>query len=418
MPARSTATLPGLGNRPEISARPSQLPARTPQQRHDNLQNRLASRDQIRDRADIRDDWHDRYDDFYDRHDGWHHGCWHGNAGDWWHHMWDEHTALMAFGTTMWGLNRAAYGFGYWYYDNPYYVEPYPISDTVVLDYSQPLEVETAPADAAPSDAPTPGMADFDAARAAFYKGDYNAALAAVNKSLAALPHDPVIHEFRALDLFAQGKYDEAAAGLHSVLAVGPGWDWTTLASLYPSVDAYTNQLRALEAAVRAKPDDLAQRFVLSYHYLTTGNKDAAVNQLKQLSAKTPDDTVVKELLLMAGGPAAVGIAPSTGDTAASAAPAVKASDLLGTWSAAGENGTKFTLLLNNEGLFSWTFTSDGKEQAVKGVYALDGNVLAMEPDTGGVMLAEVTPPVSGSFGFKMLGGPPTDAGLKFVKSR
>ena len=87
--------------------------------------------------------------------------------------MWDDHTALMAFGTTMWGLNRAAYGFGYWGYENPYYTEPYPIEGGVPLDYSQPMIVESAPAEqpATPSDAPVPGMSDFDAARACFLSG-------------------------------------------------------------------------------------------------------------------------------------------------------------------------------------------------------------------------------------------------------
>ena len=57
--------------------------------------------------------------------------------------MWDDHTALMAFGTTMWGLNRLAYGFGYWGYENPYYTEPYPVGGDVVIDYSQPIVVES-----------------------------------------------------------------------------------------------------------------------------------------------------------------------------------------------------------------------------------------------------------------------------------
>ena len=71
------------------------------------MQDRLASRDQLGDRSredfqdrrdDIREDWQDRYDDFYDRHDDWHHGCWDGDEG-WWGHMWEDHTALMAFRT-------------------------------------------------------------------------------------------------------------------------------------------------------------------------------------------------------------------------------------------------------------------------------------------------------------------------------
>jgi tetratricopeptide (TPR) repeat protein len=422
---------PGADGRPGIAdGRPGQLPNRTPQERRDNLQDRLASRDDIRGdrqdgrqdrRDDIREDWQDRYDNFYDRHEDWHHGCWHGNWSDWWGHMWDEHTALMAFGTTMWGINRAAWAFGYWGYSNPYYYESYPIDGGVVLDYSQPIAVETAysTADAAqpqPAGAPTPGMSDFDAARQSFFQGDYAAALASTNKALAALPNDPIIHEFRALVMFAQGKYRESAAGLYSVLSVGPGWDWTTLSSLYANVDVYTQQLRALEAYVKQRPQATDGRFVLAYHYLTCGSKDAAATQLKELYKLTPQDKLVKELLLMTAGPEAIGAPVSPAPTDSPAAPAIAASAVVGTWTAAGPDRTSFAMQLAGDGTFSWTYTQSGKAQSVKGVYALDGNVLAMEPESGGVMLAELSQPQGGRMDFRMVGAPPGDPGLKFEK--
>jgi tetratricopeptide (TPR) repeat protein len=422
------ALLPGLGNRPEIGNRPSQLPSRTPEQRRDNLQDRLSSREDFRDKSredwqdhrdDIREDWQDRYDDFYDRHDDWHHGCWNGDYGDWWNHMWEDHTALMAFGVTAWGLNRAAYWSGYWGYENPYYTEPYPIEGGAPLDYSQPIAIETAPAEApAEQPAETPGVSDFDAARQAFLEGKYDAALASTNKALAALPNDPIIHEFRALVLFAQGKYRESAATLYSVLSVGPGWDWTTLSSLYPSVDVYTKQLRALEAAVKAKPDATDTRFVLAYHYLTMGSKADAAAQYQKLYKQSPQDMVIKELLLMTGGPDALGTPTTPTTPTPTEAPAVPAADLVGTWNAAKQGGAKFELGLTEDGKFTWTYAQNGKSQSVKGVFALDGNVLAMEPESGGVMLAEVTPPKGGSFQFTLLGAPPGDPGLKFAKSR
>lgn len=412
-----------MGNRPGLDGnRPSQLPARTPQERRGDLQTRLSSRDNLGDRGDIREDWHDRAGDIYDRHDDWHHGSWHGNAGDWWHHMWDDHTALMAFGTTMWGINRLAYGFGYWGYDNPYYSESYPIDGGGTIDYSQPLTYEdpatTQPATAQPTDAPLPGMSDFDAARQAFYQGNYAVALTSTNKALSALPNDPIIHEFRALVLFAQGKYKEAAPGLYSVLAVGPGWDWTTLSSLYPSVDTYTKQLRALEDYIAQHRQEYDARFVLAYHYITTGNKDAAAKELKQLHQQLPNDKVITELLGMTAGPEAIGATEATQATPAAAAPAIAGADLLGAWNATGQNNTKFALELAKEGSFNWTYTQGGKSQAVKGVFALDGNVLALEPESGGAMLAEITSPKGGSFSFQLLGAPPGDPGLKFVKSR
>ena len=48
--------------------------------------------------------------------------------------MWSDHTALMAFGTTMWGVNAAANAFGYWGYSNPYYYESYPVSGGAYVD--------------------------------------------------------------------------------------------------------------------------------------------------------------------------------------------------------------------------------------------------------------------------------------------
>ena len=429
--------MPGLGNRPDIGGnRPSQLPNRTPEQRREGLQDRLASREDFGDRSredwqdhrdQVREDWQDHYDDFYDRHDDWHHGCWNGDAGDWWNHMWDEHTALMAFGTTMWGVNRLAYGFGYWGYENPYYYESYPIDGGAAIDYSQPFVVESAPAEppatttpgeVAPAQAPTPGISDFDAGRDAFYKGDYAAALASTNKALAALPNDPIIHEFRALVMFAQGKYKDAAAGLYSVLSVGPGWDWTTMSSLYPNVDVYTKQLRALEAGIKQNPQSTDARFVLAYHYLTCGSKDAAATQLKDLYKTMPQDKLIKELLLMTGGPEAIGISAAPPEAAPVEAPQVPAADVVGTWNAAGERGTKFEMGLAPDGKFTWNYSQNGKSQSVKGVYALDGNVLAMEPESGGVMLAEITPPQGGRIDFKLLGAPPGDPGLKFAKVR
>lgn len=333
--------------------------------------------------------------------------------------MWTDHTALMAFGTTMWGINRLAYGFGLWGYNNPYYSEPYSVGDGATIDYSHPLEAPIEPTEstAQPSDTPSPGMSDFDVARQAFYQGDFAAALTSTNKALAALPNDPIIHEFRALVLFAQGNYKDAAAGLYSVLAVGPGWDWTTLISLYPSVDVYTSQLRALEATVRAHQERTDARFVLSYLYLTMGNKDAATAQLKELYRTMPQDKVIKELLLMNAGPEAIGVAATTPE-APKPAPGVDVADLGGKWGATGEGNTKFALGLTKEGTFSWTFTQSGKPQTVQGVYALDGNVLAMEPETGGTMLAEITSPTDGKFEFHLLGAPPGDPGLKFVKSQ
>jgi len=171
------------------------------------------------------------------------------------------------------------YGYGGWlnssYYYNPYASAPLALGSTVV-DYSQPLIAAGGPVDvstqpvvadttAVGEDDPNTAaaMADFDAARAAFKAGDFNAALENIQSALQRLPNDPALHEFRGLVLFAQGNYREAAATIHAVLAGGPGWNWDTLRGLYPNVDVYENHLRQLESYVRSNPDSADGRFLL-----------------------------------------------------------------------------------------------------------------------------------------------------------
>src|SRR4029078_9531742 len=148
-----------------------------------------------------------------------------------------------------------------------------------------------------PTEVADPAVAKFDEARQTFRSGDYAGALRLTDEALKDLPNDATLHEFRALVLFAVGKYDLAAGPLYSVLSVGRGWDWTTMAGLYPDIEVYTTQLRKLEAAVTANPTSTAPRFVLAYHYLTQGNIDAAVAQLKEIVTLAPQDTLSAQLI-------------------------------------------------------------------------------------------------------------------------
>ena len=174
-----------------------------------------------------------------------------------------------ATGVTAWALGSSFYNWGYASYANPYYAEtavaqPIVIEQTVAggepqtvtvpaytYDYSQPIDTQSAPP---PEEVASPAVAKFDSARAAFGTGDYAGALKLTDEALKVLPNDATLHEFRALVLFAVGKYDLAAGPLYAVLSVGPGWDWTTMAGLYPNIDVYTSQLRKLEAFVSANP--------------------------------------------------------------------------------------------------------------------------------------------------------------------
>jgi tetratricopeptide (TPR) repeat protein len=137
----------------------------------------------------------------------------------------------------------------------------------------------------------------FEAARGAFKQGDYRKALEQVDKAIAGLPGDAVLHEFRALVHFALGNYRDAAATIYPVLAAGPGWDWQTMKSLYPDVKTYTEQLRALEAYHLSNPKSPEASFVLAYHYVTLGYPEPARKQLENVVALRPDDKLAAQLI-------------------------------------------------------------------------------------------------------------------------
>jgi tetratricopeptide (TPR) repeat protein len=274
----------------------------------------------------------------------------------------------------------------------------------------------------------------------AFRQGDYDAALDIVNKAIAQHPSDSVLHEFRALVLFAKADYQQAAATLHSVLAVGPGWDWTTLSSLYASIQIYTDQLRALEAFVRNNPQDGGSRFVLAYHYMSAGHTDAARQQLQQVAQLVPNDRVAADLVKMLtprdqtspGSPGSVAAVPgqevtprppteeAPGTQPEAAGPAAKPIDpamIVGTWQASREDGSKFNLTIGDDSTFTWKFTPPkGKANEFSGKYTIEGNVLALERQEGGSMVGAVTPEGAGKFNFKALGAPQEDPGLEFAK--
>lgn len=353
---------------------------------------------------------------------GWYHGYWNGHYGG--GYGWGYWAHPYYWGMGAWGLGALMYGSGYLGYYNPYYV----VDDaTGVYDYAQPIPVDysaptaAATATAAPtaqSDdaAPTSNAAEqqLDPAIAAFKKGDYDQALDLVNQAIQKTPTDSVCHEFRGLVLFARRDYQQAAATVHSVLAIGPGWDWTTLSSLYPSNDVYSQQLKSLEGFVLDHPRDGAAHFLLAYHYLTCGHVDSAVTQLQAVIRLVPQDKVAADLLKMIS-PPQDDDKPSPETTQPKPAPKqIDQSTLVGGWQAARDDGSKFELELTQGGTFTWKFAQADKHENFEGTYSVDGNLLVLQRKQGGALIGQISPQDDGNFNFKMLGAPPEDLGLNF----
>ncbi len=347
----------------------------------------------------------------------------------------------LGWGWGNWGLGRFAYNSGYLGYYNPYWVS----GGYNGYNYGQPIPITYVQSNVVNDpNAVDPASEILDSAIAAFKDNNYDAALDIVNKGVAQYPEDSVMHEFRALVLFARQDYQQAAATIHSVLAVGPGWDWTTLSSLYTDVAIYTQQLRALEAFTRQNPQDGGSRFLLAYHYMSDGHPDAAVRQLEKVVALVPTDKVAADVLKMLSSPTEIADAtaiprtatpgeeprpaltearpgvtdPSTPEADAGPPPTpIDPDKLVGSWKATREDGSLFELTITADKKFNWKFASKGqKPEEFGGTYTIDNNVLALESKEAGSLIAGVTQQADGKFNFRLMGAPQEDPGLNFTQ--
>jgi hypothetical protein len=365
-------------------------------------------------------------------HQGWVHGYWNGHnsnawgwrGGYWGAGAWGFGAGLgLGWGLSSWGYGSSLYNWGYMPYYNPYYVaspvvvqQPVVVSDQpVAYNYSQPIDT-TSPA-------PAQSVTDqavklFDDARGVFMKGDYTQALALADQALAKIPNDSALHEFRALVLFAMRRYDEAAAALYAVLSVGPGWDWTTLISLYPNVDVYTEQLRTLEAYCRANPESSSGRFVLAYQYLTEGHNDAAVDMLRTVVKLKPDDRLSAQLLAQLSPQAkedatqpAPASQPVTADTTPPAGATVE-----GTWKASPAPDTAINLTIRPGGAFTWSVDQKGQMRQFSGTSTYGDGILTLAQDKGPAIVGRLGWRDADHVTFHVVGDGPDTPGLAFSK--
>ncbi|MDR3623396.1 MAG: hypothetical protein P4L85_28950 [Paludisphaera borealis] len=346
-------------------------------------------------------------------------GYWNGNYG------------AMGMGSSAgvgaWGVGSPMYGYGYSGYSNPYATgmaapvagqpvgQPQPADGAASApasapDYTQPLNTAAA--------APQPTVTDqatalFDQAREAFKSNDYATALQRDQQAIGQMPNDSTMHEFLALVFFAQGKYDQAAGPLYAVLSVGPGWDWTTLIGNYSDANLYTEQVRNLEAFVKADHTSAPARFLLAYHYITQGHNDSAAVQLKEVVALQPNDTLSAQLLSK--------LQPASAGTAApSQARPVDAGKLTGDWNASAPQNAKVTLSIKDDGGFTWTIAAPGKPPtSISGKSTLADGTLTLSADQKsqmGALTGQVARLDDTHFNFRANGAPANDPGLAFAR--
>ena len=317
-------------------------------------------------------------------------------------------------------------------YSQPVVVQNYVTSDTSAAGgtTSLPGVAETAAAPVAPP-APSPpaenqqAMAYFDEGMAAFKAGNFDNALAKQDAALKLMPSDPVLHEVRALSLFALGQYKEAAATLNALLASAPGMDWTSMSSLWGNVDDYTAKLRSLEAHIKANPTDAAAAFVLAYHYLVIGQTESATKALQHVVKLQPSDATAKRMLSMLVPPEATPDVTATAAAPAATAPAATdakpegpATDLVGTWTASGGD-VAITLTIDDESRYVWQATPKGKPAIeLKGNLIASSDAIVLENEEHGSMIGRVTSGGPDKFTFTLRGMPASEPGLAFTRKK
>ncbi len=361
--------------------------------------------------------WHDHS---IHHHHGWYNGCW---SGGYWGSNWYAPVAWVGVG---WGLGSLTSGWGYGgSYYNPYYSEP--VADAP-YDYSQPIVINnyvSSDADAAGGTAQVTQEAPeseealklFDDGLAQFKSGDYKTALVRFDGALRKLPNDPVVHEVRTLTLFALGDYKPAAGALNSLLSSAPGMDWTTMSSLYGNADDYSAQLRKLEQYCRTNPNDPSSAFVLAYHYLVTGSKDAAISALKAVVKNQPKDVTAKRMLDALSPPEQPVPTPEkTPAEAPSPESDVPETDLVGKWRAK-TGTTTIDLAISEDSQFSWKAADSGKPVVdLQGELTSSGNAISLETKDKGSMAGSVKSLGPDKWQFALSGAPATDQGLSFER--
>lgn len=135
-----------------------------------------------------------------------------------------------------------------------------------------------------------------------FAAGRYPQALVSVDKALKLLPKDANLHQFRSLCLFAQAEYKPAAAAAYTAFTLGNAWTWETLRSFYNGTNQYTAQYHLLAKAAKYAPESADTHFLLAYHHLMLGHRDAGRRELEKAAELLPGDPVVTGLLKVLGG--------------------------------------------------------------------------------------------------------------------
>lgn len=414
----SSPSRPDYSRRPIIINRPTTINQSTVNiTKETNITNQWYSNNHWQDRVTINPDhWNGRPWWYQPDYGSWHHGHWHahhvsgGIQRDDWRYV-QSSAPKWLHGLAAWGLGNLIYRTGYQVYQNPYRVRTIVIGSTRI-DYTRPIAVQLSAYERAYANDQakaeqlrTVALGYFESARRAFYGKDYNKASENIHRGLALMPDDTSMHEFRALVLFAVEKYPEAAEAIHAVLAVAPGWDWTTLSGLYRDNNDYARQLRNLENYSMRNSREASAHFLLAYHYITLGHHESAIRELQTTLRLQPNDRLSADLLSL--------LSQEQQPPQTQLPEAIPAAQfLLGEWEARRARG-KIELEFENEE-FVWDYDLEDNDRKFRGKYLLSQDVLVLASQEGSQMVGRVRKYSPDKFVFQLLGS--SEPGIVFER--
>jgi hypothetical protein len=168
---------------------------------------------------------------------------------------------------------------------------------------------------------------------------------------------------------------------------------------------------------------------VLAYLYLTAGQNDAALGELKIVTSLQSNDRVAAQLLdsltkstptASASGTVASAEPPPADQTQVQAQqPSVPANQgsLEGTWTASPETDTTITLKVTGDN-YTWQVTAKGQSHQLSGQITSGNGLLTLVQGQGGPpLVGQVAWKDANTFTFHALGGGAGDPGLTFRRT-
>jgi hypothetical protein len=167
--------------------------------------------------------------------------------------------------------------------------------------------------------------------------------------------------------------------------------------------------------------DGTGGQFALAYHYLTQGNIDAVMAQLKEVVTLAPQDTLSAQLIKQFSPPATA----SDTQAAATAPPRwttpPQQGNLAGNWTAHAAGDTKTDLHIGDDETFSWNVTTKGKPGSSPEKWSLTNNLLTLaQAGYAGTLVGRVSWQADDKRTFRVIGKGPEDRfdGMRQVPPR